>query len=329
MNNIDFVIPWVDGLNTEWLERFRKYAKPEGDSREMRFRDWDLLKYWLRSIEKFTPWVRKIHFITSGELPDWLNTNHPQLNWVRHHDYIPTEYLPTFNANTIEMNIHRIESLSEKFVYFNDDLFIMRPVCESHFFKGELPLDMAVMTAKPAGGGIIHMAINDLEVIDKHFDKHSAIKKNFAKWYSLKYGKGVISNILLYPWTEFSGFIDPHMPSAFIKSTLSEIWEKEPDILDRTCSNKFRTNNDVNQWLIRYWQLASGKFEPKNIKKNTLCIDITDESVGHIHDMISEQKYEIICLNDSADIRDFEYCKTNIQAAFEKIMPEKSAFEKQ
>lgn len=327
-NHIDFVLPWVDGNDPSWQERYNQYADNKGDKDFSRFRDWDLLRYWFRSVEKFTPWFQKIFFITAGELPDWLNIDHPKLEWIKHEDYIPSEYLPTFSANTIEMNLHRIENLSEQFIYFNDDFFITKPLSQFRFFYKNLPCDYAVMTAKPVSGGIIHMAINDLEVIDKHFDKHVAIKKHWRKWFSLKYGSRLISNILLYPWKEFSGFIDPHIPYAFLKSTLDKIWEAEPEKLHQTCSAKFRSNEDVNQWLIRYWQLAEGNFQPKDIRKNTFCINITDDNSEYISKLISEQQYEIVCLNDSAVIQNFEMSKKNIQKGFEKILPQKSSFEK-
>ena len=222
-NQIDIVLPWVNGSDSDWIKRFNEYSVNGGDSNKIRFRDWDLLRYWFRSIEKFMPWVGRIHFITSGELPEWLNTDHPQLHWVKHQDYIPHEFLPTFSSHTIELNIHRIESLSENFIYFNDDFFIIKPLSPSRFFKNNLPCDYGVMTAKPASGGIIHIAINNLDILDRNFEKQKVMRKNFCKWFSPKYGTKVLNNILLYPWTEFSGFIDPHIPYSFLKSTFSEI----------------------------------------------------------------------------------------------------------
>ena len=107
---IDFVIIWVDGSDPEWRAVKNQYVpKAIGeDDQEVRYRDWDNLQYWFRGVEKYTPWVNKIHFVTWGHLPKWLNVNHPKLHIVNHKDYIPEEYLPTFNSHTIEMNLHRI-----------------------------------------------------------------------------------------------------------------------------------------------------------------------------------------------------------------------------
>lgn len=328
MLKIDFVLPWVNGNDPDWRARFEKYSDISGDSREIRFRDWGLLKYWFRGVEKFAPWYNAIFFITSGELPDWLNINHPKLKWVKHEDFIPADYLPTFSVRPIELNLHRIQDLSDTFIYFNDDSFLLKSVCESRFFKNGLPYDFGVMTAKPASGGTIHTAISDLEVIEKHFDKHSMLKNNPSKWFSPNYGIKVLNNILLFPWKEFSGFIDPHLPNAFLKSTFVKVWGTEPSILDQTCRSKFRTEKDVNQWLIRYWRLAEGEFYPKNIRENTLCTDINRETYQNLCDSIKNQSYDIMVLNDSEDIEDFEAYRNKLEEAFESILPEKSSFEK-
>ena len=114
MNEIDFVILWVDGNDPAWREEFVRTRQAENDdASEIRYRDWRNLHYWFRSAERFAPWVRKVHFITWGHLPAWLRRDHPKLHIVNHRDFIPAEYLPTFNSNTIELNIHRIEGLEE------------------------------------------------------------------------------------------------------------------------------------------------------------------------------------------------------------------------
>ncbi len=141
---IDFVIVWVDGQDDRWRKQRAAFQTEisKGDDSEERYRDWGLLRYWFRGAERFAPWVRKIHFVTWGHIPLWLNVNHPKLHIVKHEDYIPKEFLPTFNSHVIEMYLHRIKGLSERFVYFNDDMFMIRPLCQTDFFKGGKPCDM-------------------------------------------------------------------------------------------------------------------------------------------------------------------------------------------
>lgn len=143
---IDFAITWVDGADPEWRsERAKCSPASDEDGSERRYRDWDLLRYWFRGVEKFAPWVRKIHFITWGHLPEWLNTENPKLHIVKHEDYIPNEFLPTFNSCTIELYLDRIEGLAEHFVYFNDDVFLTAQAKPEMFFSDGKPCDMLAL----------------------------------------------------------------------------------------------------------------------------------------------------------------------------------------
>lgn len=87
VDKIDFVITWVDDSDEEWQKDRNSYLKNDDcDTRVQRFRNWDLLRYWFRGVEKFAPWVNRIHFITYGHLPKYLNVHHPKLNIVKHSD---------------------------------------------------------------------------------------------------------------------------------------------------------------------------------------------------------------------------------------------------
>ncbi|MDR1950827.1 MAG: Stealth CR1 domain-containing protein, partial [Bacteroidales bacterium] len=114
---IDFVVTWVDMDDPKWKQNFEKFAgkidNTNNGTSEARFRDYGFLKYWFRGVEKFAPWVNKIHFVTCGQKPDWLDTNNPKINLVNHEDYIPTQFLPCFNSTVLEHYMHKIPNLSE------------------------------------------------------------------------------------------------------------------------------------------------------------------------------------------------------------------------
>lgn len=132
---IDIVILWVDGNDEEWIKEKNKYLELKGASKANRFRDCENLQYLFRGIEKDAPWVNKIFFITWGNIPKWLDTNNEKIVVEKHEDFIPEQYLLTFNSNVIEMNLYRIKKLSEKFVLFNDDLFILKNLEPTDFLK--------------------------------------------------------------------------------------------------------------------------------------------------------------------------------------------------
>lgn len=330
-NKIDFVIIWVDGNDPEWQKEKSLYdgSNEKGDSTEVRYRSWDNLQYWFRAVEKFAPWVNKIHFVTWGHLPEWLDTSNPKLNIVNHKDYIPKEYLPTFNANTIELNLHRIKGLAEQFVYFNDDMFITDYVKPEDFFKDGKPMDTygldCIYFGKKSAG---FFNGNDIEIINTHFKKNECMKKHSKKWYSPKNGfKRIMKTTALNLWPWFPGMYYNHLPSNFLKSTYKTIWELEGEVLDATCKDKFRTKENCNQWIIKYWQLADGIALPKSTKSGR-CFHIKDNLFNELLKSVASGRYKLICINDTINTTNFELQKNQVIEAFEKLLPQKSSFEK-
>lgn len=332
---IDFVIAWVDGSDPNWQKEKQKhlaeFLKDESvvDQGVYRYRDWDLLQYWFRSVEKYAPWVRKVHFVTCGQIPIWLNVNHPKLHIVNHEDYIPQEYLPTFNSHTIELNMHRIDGLSQRFVYFNDDMYITQRVEPTDFFVNGLPRDVFALDAiycAPGSAGSYNC--NDLAIINQRFNKKKQFKKHYKKWFKLCYGlKRLYQTAVLLPWRWFPGFFYQHLPSNFLKSTLEKVWQVAEAELHETCKSKFRTKTQVNQWLFKYWQLAEGKFEPQSVKKGK-CYHLRDKGVSELCEAIRQERYALICINDTDQTTEFEKKKKEIELAFQCILPEKSEFER-
>ena len=327
---IDFVITWVDDSDPEWQILKDKYAtRTEGDARINRFRDWGNLQFWFRAVEKFAPWVNRVHFISWGHYPRWLKLDHPKLNFVRHEDYIPEQYLPTFSSRVIELNLHRIRELADKFVLFNDDMFILKPVQPGLFFKGGLPCDSAIL--KPVistfRNSICCNVINNMEIINTSFDKKQVVRENWPKWFHPVYKRNLLSTITLLPYPHFVGFINPHLPISYSKEIFSEVWAKEPDALHNTCLNRFRNRNDINQWLFRYWQLVQGRFMPRSAAIGRY-FSLTNDN-RDVCRAILKQKHQMICLNDDNrdPIGDFEKEKELIRQAFYEILPEKSSFE--
>ena len=338
---IDFVITWVDGNDPEWQKEKARYSgKTTGDNRDKRYRDWELLPYWFRGIERFAPWVNRIHFVTCGHLPPWLNTDHPKLKVVNHRDFIPEKYLPTFSCRPIELNLHRIPELTERFVYFNDDMFLFRPVTEEDFFRKGLPRDTAILQASyirgtDESGNVLKPEnyntsnIMNLVPINRNFSKKQAIRKNLSKWFAPCYGTAMIRTMLLMPWSDFTGFKNLHLPYSYLKKTFEDAWEKEEFLLDRACAHKFRDSTDVSSRLFSFWQIAAGNFSPRSPKEG-LYYSITDreEKNRQMYEAIRQRKHRMICINDEYSGPDFERIRKELAGSFEQVFPEKSSFER-
>jgi UDP-N-acetylglucosamine-lysosomal-enzyme len=100
-----------------------------------RFADNQELKYSLRSVEKFAPWVRNVYIVTNGQIPTWLNLDNPRIKIIPHKEIFRNQsHLPTFSSPAIESHIHRIPGLSQKFIYMNDDVMFGDNVWPDDFY---------------------------------------------------------------------------------------------------------------------------------------------------------------------------------------------------
>ena len=311
---IDIVILWVDGNDPKWIEEKNRYAEVKTGATKNRFRDFGNLQYLFRGIEKYAPWVNKVFFITWGHLPEFLNVNNKKLEIVKHEDFIPKEYLPTFSSNVIEMNLHRIKNLSSKFILFNDDLFILRDLKEQDFFEDGLPKDMYIeYLKKNCSKRHSVMKKNYSEIINKYFSKHEFIKRHFSKVFNIRYGLDNFKTLWQIKNDNFEDFYSEHLTQAFFKNTFEEVWKKEWQRLDSACRNKFRSDNDIGNPICRYWQLLSGEFKPaRKIGKYYEISDNNDKVIS----AIKNRKYKIICINDAKLNVDFEKAKKEINITF-------------
>lgn len=145
---IDVVYTWVNGTDPRWKAEKEYWHKhwiasltgqplpvaPEDTTKvkgsdtsnnDNRFRDNEELRYSLRSLEKYAPWIRHVFVVTDGQVPSWLNLECPKIQIVKHADIFEyKEHLPVFSSPAIEWNLDNIPGLSDFFLYFNDDVFL-------------------------------------------------------------------------------------------------------------------------------------------------------------------------------------------------------------
>ena len=268
--------------------------------------------------------------MTWGHLPAWLNTDNEKLVIVNHRDYIPGKYLPTFNANTIEMNFHRIPGLSEQFVYFNDDMFLGRPVRPEDFFRDGKPRDAFILDAiyfSPNTAG--HYIGNDMEIINKYFTPAETFRRlKLSQYLNPGYQfRNLYRTVVLRQWPWFPGLYADHIATSFLKSTYELIWQKEGDVLDKTCMDKYRTKNNVNQWLPKYWQLVTGNFVPRSTRFGGV-FHLKSEVNAELLRGIEQERYGVVCINDTEETENIEAHKAAIKKAFEVHLSCPSSFEK-
>jgi len=169
---------------------------------------------------------------------------------------------------------------------------------------------------------------NNYKTLDKYYDKRKIILKNLPKYINLKYGlKRNLQTIkTTITKSQFVGINNNHIAQPFLKSYFEKLWKIEKELFDKTSSHKFRSSEDVNQFLIRYFQLLDGNFVPStyNLGKYVSVKEDNNELIF----CIENRTTKCICINDSDKNINFDKCKKEINEAFEKILGEKSTFEK-
>jgi len=329
---VDIVVTWVDGNDPVWRQEKNKYVKESGieGNNDARFREWGFFRYWFRMIEQYAPWVNKVFLVTYGHVPDWLEIDCPKLCIVNHSDFIPPIYLPTFSSVTIELNLWRIHNLSEHFIYFNDDMFLTKPVKPSDFFENGLPKYAAIAEPLMNYGDFAffqHELFSNLGIINKYFNIREVISNNPEKWFSYVYGNDIHYNIQAYNSSSLPGLWFNHLATPYRKSTFEKVWTVIPDRLDWTCNHRFREALDLMHQIVELWDICEGSFIPVSRHYyGTAPVTVNDEAI----DAILKGNNICVCLNDSASISDDMYyqLRTKCLEKLDTKFPAKSVFER-
>jgi len=341
MQKIDFVLPWVDGSDKDWQQRKNNYSTATNmETHNARYRDMETLRYVLRSIERNCPWFNKIYLITEGHYPKWLDINHDKIVLVTHEElYYNKSHLPTFSSSSIEMNLPNLQNLSDQFVYLNDDTIIMNKLTPKRFFVKGKPVDFFAHGWIPRNkvfgkfrrmDAWVHSINNNIKLINNKFDISQI--DNMLLFHDTYSTKDKISNFLMkYIYKKIIWIEHWHFPQPYLKSTLYEVYHSFKNEMMTCSSNRFRANNDLTQYLFRYWQLVTENFYP--YKYN-------DGYVGNIRSLqaLKEMIYKInnnkninfVCFNDDINLSDEEFTKVKKEliSFLNQCFPNKASFEK-
>ena len=264
---------------------------------DKRFRDWGTLKYHFRGLDKFMPYIDRIHLVVAREsqVPEWVNRE--TVNVVLHKDIMPEGHLPTFNSSMIEMFLHRIPGLTERFLYFNDDMYTVKPCCFEDFFPDGVP-------AMKFAHNFLYCG--DFRYLVHHSD--SLARKALGMPESCRYVR------------------PQHTASPMLKSQCDELYAKvEPEIM--ASLSPLRTRANYNQYLFLDYMYYQGK--ARNRKLSNKHFSLAAHSIDKICDFLRKPSTKMVCINDVHMTNEkFLACRDQLLAAFEKILPEKSCYEK-
>ncbi|NGN65095.1 glycosyltransferase, partial [Streptomyces sp. A7024] len=314
---VDAVYTWVDDADPEWQERLnarraelglppKPQAEVAGDA-SVRFRNRDELRYSLRSLAMYAPWIRTIYLVTDGQRPSWLKAEHPGLKIVDHRAlWDDPAALPVFNSHAIESRLHHIEDLSEHFLYLNDDFFLGRPVAPNRFFRSNgnsrffwSPTAIPAGEATPTDEGYFAAAKNNRRLLKDRF--------------------GV---------TVTHGFL--HAPYPLRRSVLSRITEEFAEPLARTSRSALRDWRDVSlvSSLHHHYGYLTGTAEPGGIRCG--YVDTGRYEQQHLLTrLLANRAKDVFCLGEGAESEVPETEQAQVMRAFlEAYFPVKGPYER-
>jgi hypothetical protein len=311
---IDAVYTWVDGTDPEWLERKRTaleanlgHRMPEAAAEDLRFVGHDELKHSLRSLEQYAPWVRHVYLVTDGQRPEWLREDSDWVTVVDHRDIAPPgTNLPTFNSQAIEANIHRIEGLSEHFLYFNDDMFLSSPVPPELFFHANGLASMYLSRAQVAPG----------EPVEGE-PAPDAAGKNARTLVEQVSGRRLSRKLF-------------HAPYALRRSVSYEIEERWPEIVQRTRDSQFRRLEDVTLagGLHLNYSYATARAVTRKIRYRYVGIGETTAATELERLMKDRDSLQTFCLNDAVQELPADVVDRQVRQFLAKRFPDIGSFEK-
>lgn len=292
---MDAVITYVDGNDPVWKQDYEKYTNVP--VMQKRFRDWGTLKYLLRGIEKRMPFIRNVYLVVShpSQVPSWADREN--LKIVLHKDIIPEEFLPTFNCNPIEMNLHRIPGLDEEYLYFNDDMFPVGDCSPKDFFRD----------GKAVIGYYRHLfASNMYKKICRNSDRLA------------REALGLKPSVF---------FTRPqHICSPMLKSVCDEVYEKVNAQIRETSATRTRTEDNLNQYLFLDYMNYKGLVIREKISNKHFSVAVA--SPDSLRDFLHNPTRNLVCINDVRLSEErYEQLRGAILDAFQSTFPSKSRFE--
>ncbi|MFD6152762.1 stealth family protein [Streptomyces sp. NPDC060243] len=279
---LDVVYTWVDGDDPELADRrarHREVAGIGGRTREAgasRYTSRDELRYSLRSLEMNAPFVRNIYIVTDGQVPSWLDTVASGVRVVDHKEiFDDPSVLPVFNSHAIGTQLHHISGLSERYLYFNDDIFVGRPITAGHFFHGN-------------GIARIPFSPNQYGLGAPHPDEPApnSAGKNVRTLMAGAHGRMTVNKFL-------------HTPHPQMRSVMREIEERYPEAVARTAASRFRSITDIAMGASTHHHHAyfTGRGVPG--KYRTRYVDVAAPTAEErMEGLLTHRDFDFFCLND-------------------------------
>jgi len=281
--DIDIVFSWVDGSSAEFqrvrAERMKTYVVGAGDDSAARYRQLDEIRYALRSVYLFAPWIRRIFIVTDSPTPAWL-TEHPAVTIVPSSAFfLDPANLPTHNSHAIESQLHHIDGLSEHFLYSNDDMFFGRPVSPDMFFSPGGVTKFIEATTR------IGLGENSIE--RSGFENAARVNRALLR---RRFGRVTTRHL-------------EHAPTPLRRSVLEQMEHEFPEEFARTAASPFRSSTDISvtNSLYHYYALMTGRAVVQPVARVTYVETTLTSSLSQMSRLLRTRSEDFFCLNDGSE----------------------------
>jgi hypothetical protein len=279
---IDIVFSWVDGNSPEYqrirAQRMQAVTVGEGDDSEARFRQIDELRYALRSVHTFAPWIRNILIVTDSDRPEWL-ADHPRVRIVPSEQFFAdTGVLPTHNSHAVESQLHRIDGLSEHFLYSNDDMFFGRPVRPDMFFSPGGVTKFIEATTR--------IGLGDAHPARSGFENAARVNRSLLRE---RFGRVTTRHL-------------EHAATPLRRSVMAELEAAFPEEFARTAASRFRSASDISvtNSLYHYYGLMTGRAVQQTSAAVTYIETTLANAPAAMDRLLRERDQDFFCLNDGS-----------------------------
>ena len=280
--DIDLVFSWVDGAAIEWqrarARRMKSYVVGEGDDSHARFRQLDELKYALRSVYLFAPWVRNIYIATDSPRPEWL-AEHPRVTVVPSEEFFrDPSVLPTHNSQAVESQLHNIPGLSEHFLYSNDDMFFGRAVSPDMFFSPGGVTKFIEATTR--------IGMGESNLARSGFENAARVNRRLIQE---RYGRTITRHL-------------EHTPTPLRKSVMQQLEAEFAEDFRRTAASTFRSATDISvtNSLYHYYAWVTGRAVAQT-DASVMYVDTTMRSgLAEMTTLLKRRNIDMFCLNDGS-----------------------------
>ncbi|CAN5169713.1 stealth family protein [soil metagenome] len=280
--DIDLVFSWVDGAAIEWqrarARRMKSYVVGEGDDSQARFRQLDELKYALRSVHLYAPWIRNVYIVTDSPRPEWL-AEHPRVTIMpREKFFADPSVLPTHNSQAVESQLHNIPGLSEHFLYSNDDMFFGRAVTPDMFFSPGGATKFIEATTR--------IGLGESNLQRSGYENSARVNRQLLKE---RFGRTITRHL-------------EHTAAPLRISVLRELEAEFPEDFRRTAASTFRSATDISvtNSLYHYYALLTGRAVLQTEAKVQYIDTTMRVGISDMRKLLRRRNVDLFCLNDGS-----------------------------